>query len=320
MLYLELFNAISSISLKVMKSIVIFGGSGFVGKYLIRRLCKRGFRIIVPYQQSTNEAKLRQLGVTGQVIPYYFKSLNNDERLKSILLKSDVCLNLKTSWDQKKETFKNSIFKFNKNLTLILKNNKRLEHYIFFSGLGLNPKSKSMRDNAILKSEAEINKNLKNSIIIRPGVIIGGGDKFLKRLVPLFKISYFIPLFGNKNIRFQPVYIDDVSLVVDRIISEKVSGNHIFELAGPSIFKYEDFYNNISKYLNKSRILINIPVKLSKLLIWFLEKIPNFPINIEQLQLMQRDSVKEGIDKDFSFFEIIPQNTLLILKKSLFKN
>ena len=132
MLYLELFNAISSISLKVMKSIVIFGGSGFVGKYLIRRLCKRGFRIIVPYQQSTNEAKLRQLGVTGQVIPYYFKSLNNDERLKSILLKSDVCLNLKTSWDQKKETFKNSIFKFNKNLTLILKNNKRLEHYIFF--------------------------------------------------------------------------------------------------------------------------------------------------------------------------------------------
>ena len=57
MLYLELFNAISSISLKVMKSIVIFGGSGFVGKYLIRRLCKRGFRIIVPYQQSTNEAK-----------------------------------------------------------------------------------------------------------------------------------------------------------------------------------------------------------------------------------------------------------------------
>ena len=74
MLYLELFNAISSISLKVMKSIAIFGGSGFVGKYLIRRLCKRGFRIIVPYQQSTNEAKLRQLGVTGQVIPYYFKS------------------------------------------------------------------------------------------------------------------------------------------------------------------------------------------------------------------------------------------------------
>ena len=68
-----------------MKSIVIFGGSGFVGRHLIRRLAKNGYKIIVPYQKSIQEAKIRLLGVTGQIIPFRYTSLN-DKRLQSILM------------------------------------------------------------------------------------------------------------------------------------------------------------------------------------------------------------------------------------------
>ena len=98
-----------------MKSIVIFGGAGFVGKHLIRRLTKKVYKIIVPYQRSVQEAKIRLLGVTGQVIPFHYSSIE-DERLKSVLNNSDVCINLKTTYDQKKGDFNNTIFKFNRNL------------------------------------------------------------------------------------------------------------------------------------------------------------------------------------------------------------
>ena len=79
-----------------MKSIVIFGGAGFIGRHLIRRLAKKGHKIIVPYQRSVQEAKLRLLGVTGQIIPFRFSNLD-DKRLNSLLIKTDICINLKTT-------------------------------------------------------------------------------------------------------------------------------------------------------------------------------------------------------------------------------
>ena len=119
-----------------MKSVVIFGGAGFVGKHLIRRLAKNSYKIIVPYQRSVQEAKIRLLGVTGQVIPFRYSSLE-DKRLKLVLQNVDICINLKTTYDQKKGDFNNTIFKFNQKLIRILKSNKELKQFILFSGLGV---------------------------------------------------------------------------------------------------------------------------------------------------------------------------------------
>ena len=90
---------------------------------------------------------------------------------------------------------------------------------------------------------------LDNTSIIRPGVIIGGGDVFLKRLLPIFKMSFFVPLFGDGKIKFQPVFIDDISLAVEKIINNQITGKNIYELAGPRILSYKDYYNHISKCL-----------------------------------------------------------------------
>ena len=134
-----------------MKSIVIFGGSGFVGKHILRRLAKNGYKIIVPYQKSIQEAKIRLLGVTGQIIPFRYTTLN-DKRLQSILMNTDICINLKTTYDQKKGSFNDVIFNFNKKLIKILKSNKNLEQFVFFSGLGVDNNRNSQRSIAV-KSE-----------------------------------------------------------------------------------------------------------------------------------------------------------------------
>ena len=296
-----------------MKSIVIFGGAGFVGKHLIRRLTKNGYKIIVPYQRSIQEAKIRLLGVTGQVIPFRYSSLD-DKRLKSVLNNTDVCINLKTTYDQKKGDFNNSIFKFNQKLIKILKVSNLLKQFIFFSGLGADLDKNSTRSVAVYKSEKEALKYLDNVIIIRPGVIIGGGDVFLKRLLPIFKASFFVPLFGDGSTKFQPVFIDDVSLAVEKIIIDNIKGQGIYELAGPKAISYKDFYNYISKCLNKTRVLVPTPLNLIKPIISIAEKTPFSPLTSEQLLLFEKDNIIQNIDKSFKDLEISPQDTLQITK------
>ena len=304
---------ISSIFLKVMKSIVIFGGSGFIGKHLIRRLAKNGHKIIVPYQKSIQEAKIRLLGVTGQIIPFRYSSLS-DQRLNSVLMNADVCINLKTTYDQKRGSFNQTIFKFNQKLLKILKLNKDLKQFIFFSGLGADINKSSTRSIAVYKSEKEVFKTIDNSTIIRPGVIIGGGDLFLKRLLPIFKISFFIPLFGDGLTKFQPVFIDDISLAVDKIIKNEIKGKNIFELAGPRILSYKDFYAYISKCLNKTRVLVPVPLSILKILINIAEKTPFSPLTYEQLLLFENDNILQNVDKTFANLDINPQDTLQITK------
>ncbi len=296
-----------------MKSIIIFGGSGFVGKHLIRRLAKNGHKIIVPYQRSVQEAKIRLLGVTGQIIPFRYASLD-DTRLISILLKADVCINLKTTYDQKNSSFDKIIYSFNKNLIKILKKNKLLSQYIFFSGLGVDKETKSTRSKAVLKSEKEAQKNIDNTIIIRPGVIIGGGDIFLKRLLPIFKMSFFVPLFGDGSTKFQPVFIDDVSLAVETVIKNNIKGYRIYELAGPIIISYKNFYSYISKCLNKTRVLVPVSLKIAKPLIRIIEKTPFSPLTSEQLLLFEKDNILQNVDKSFKDLNINPQDTLQITK------
>ena len=296
-----------------MKSIVIFGGAGFIGRHLIRRLAKKGHKIIVPYQRSVQEAKLRLLGATGQIIPFRFSSLD-DERLNSLIIKTDICINLKTTYDQKKGSFDDTIFKFNKRLIKILKSNLELRNYIYFSGLGTDIDKNSSRSIAIHKTEKEAFKYLKNVNIIRPGVIIGGGDVFLKRLLPIFKSSFFVPLFGDGLKKFQPVFIDDISLAVEKIVIEKIQNQNIYELAGPEILTYQKFYNHISKCLNKTRVLVPVPLKVMKPIISIAEKTPISPLTSEQLLLFEKDNVLQHVDKTFKDLGINPQDILQIIK------
>ncbi len=301
-----------------MKSIVIFGGAGFVGRHLIRRLAKKGYKIIIPYQKSIQEAKIRLLGTTGQIIPFRFSSVE-EPRLKSILHKSEICINLKTTYDQKNGSFDDIIFKFNKRLINILKTSNLLDQFIFFSGLGVDKDNNSKRSDAVFKSEKEAIKNIKNSIIIRPGVIIGGGDVFLQRLLPIFKLSFFVPLFGNGLVKFQPVFIDDVSMAVEKIIDERLEGNQIYELAGSKIISYKDYYEHIAACLNKTRVFTPVPISFLKSLISIAEKTPFSPLTSEQLLLFEKNNIFQNVDKSFKDLGINPQDVLQITKNIIEK-
>ena len=298
-----------------MKSIIIFGGAGYIGKNLIRRFAKDGYKIIVPYQKQTKEANLRLLGAVGQIIPFHFTSLKN-EKLLTLLNNSDFCINLKTSWSSNKSELSRSILDFNSELIDQIKLSSSIKKFIFFSGLGTETRS-TFRNEIISKAENLVIKNLQNAVVIRPSVILGNNDQFLSNLLPIFKMSFFIPLFGDGSKKFQPVLIDDVVEFVSKTIEESNNDKQLFELAGPDIFTYKEFYNLIADAMNKTRVLVPTPMPIMKPVVGIGEKLPFFPINSEQLSLFETDNTLSGKESGFDFHEISPKSVISAVKKSL---
>ena len=298
-----------------MKSIIIFGGAGYIGKNLIRRFAKEGYKVIVPYQKQTKEANLRLLGSVGQIIPFHFTSLKN-EKLLTLLNNTDFCINLKTSWSSNKSELSRSILDFNSELIDQIKLSSSIKKFIFFSGLGTETRS-TFRNEIISKAEDLVIKNLQNAVVIRPSVIIGNNDQFLSNLLPIFKMSFFIPLFGDGSKKFQPVLIDDVVEFVSKTIEESNNDKQLFELAGPDIFTYREFYNLIADAMNKKRVLVPTPMPILKPVVGIAEKLPFFPINSEQLSLFETDNTLSGNESGFSYHEISPKRVISAIKKSL---
>ena len=116
-----------------MKTVIIFGGSGYVGRHIVRRLAKKGNKIIIPYQSSANEPKLRLLGNLGQITVFKFNNIE-DPRIINSLKNADIIINLKTIWDQKRLSFSEGIFHFNKSLISYINTFDKNKMFIFFSG------------------------------------------------------------------------------------------------------------------------------------------------------------------------------------------
>ena len=297
-----------------MKSIIIFGGSGYVGKNLIIFFAKKGYKIIVPYQKQTNEATLRLLGSIGQIIPFHFSSLKN-HKLITLLSNVDICINLKTSWDSKESLLTKSIFKFNSDLIKVVKLSPSIKKFIFFSGLGTEKRS-TLRNEIISKTEDLISKELENSVIIRPCVILGNGDQFLSRLLPLFKMFFFIPLFGDGSKKFQPVLVEDIVQFVSNVISDQNIEKKLFELAGPEVLTYKKFYAQIVELMRKKRVFIPIPLFIVKLIVGIGEKTPFSPINLEQLSLFETDNMLNNKIPSFNYFKMFPKKVISAIEKS----
>ena len=301
-----------------MKTVVIFGGSGFIGQNIICRLAKKKYRILVPFQLYTNnEAKLRLFGDLGQILPLKFNHLN-EKIIHNIIHEADVILNLKTIWHEKRSySYKNNIFNFNKQLVNLINSIDNKKPFLFFSGLGVSKQSSSKRVQYIARAEQYIIQNLQYNTIIKPGIVIGEGDQFLRKLLLIFKLSFFIPLFGSGAEKLQPVFVDDVAKAIEIILEKDLKNKNIYELAGPEIFTYRSFYQFLAECLKVRRIFVRIPFSLALIMVSLIEKILFNLITKDQLLLLREDNIISNLHKNFGDLGIFPRDLRDIIKKIL---
>ena len=141
----------------------------------------------------------------------------------------------------------------------------------------------------------------------------------MKKLLPIIKISFFVPIFGTGEKRFQPVYVDGVAKAIENIIQFKLKGNYTFELVGTEVFTYRSFYSYLFECLEVKRYLFKIPFLLAKLGVFIIERTPIELISLEQLKLFNKNNLPSNIYKKFSDLDVKPQDIRKIVNNFIMK-
>ncbi len=291
----------------------IFGGSGFVGKYLVRRLVKRGWRIRVAVRNPNEAIFLKTYGEVGQVDVFQC-SIFDEEGLSENIPGSTVVINAAAG--ALNETSKKMFRKYYIDGPELIAQKCyafNVKKFIHISSVGVDCQSTSLYSSSKALGEAAIIKKFPNVAIVRPSLIFGHEDRFFNRYASLATYSMFVPLIGN-NTKFQPVYVDDVALAVEKIATEKALTG-IFELGGPEILSFRQIIEKMLKIIRRKRLIINLPLSIAKILAIFFEgsskmtfgliPVPFTQDNVKQLKV---DNVVSEEERSFKDLGIKPQN------------
>ena len=294
--------------------VTVFGGTGFLGRHLIKYLCDNDFIVKVPTRNPAKGYFLQPLGDVGQINLIKF-DISDNEKLKNLIEDSDIVINLiGILYEKKRNDFFKVHYDFVKRIVNNIKLNKKT--FIQVSALGVNKFENSLYSKSKFDADKYIEKNLKRFSIIRPGLIFGSEDNFFNKFAKMSLFSPLLPLIMGGKTKFQPVYVEDVCKGIIKILKKNIK-NKIFEFGGPDIFSFKELLQILLKTINRKRVLIYIPRKIAILMAKFFQVLPNPLLTEDQIKLLDNDSIVLNTNYTFKYLDINPVSLELILPEYL---
>ena len=275
------------------KNILVFGGSGQIGRHLIRRLTKNNHLVtVVTRNQHKKGAILKTQGNPGY-IEIVESNIFDEEKLNNLISNKDICINLVgILYEDKKNTFSNIHVKFPSLISKICKKHK-LKQFIHLSALGVDKAKDSNYAESKMEGEKKIINNFPESTILRPSVIYSVDDNFTTNMMMLLNLLPFFPLYYNGGTKFSPMHVSDMSEIISNIIDKNIC-SEIIECVGPEVMTFKEIIEQLLILIGKKKILIPLPMAIAKLIAFFLEKIPKPLLTRDQLKLLKYDSILSG--------------------------
>ena len=290
--------------------VTVFGGTGFLGRHLIKHLCNQECIIKVPTRNPAKGYFLQPLGDVGQINLIKF-DLSDNRKLENLIEDSDIIINLiGILFEKKRNDFINLHYNFVKRLVDNINLNKK--NFIQISALGVNRYKNSLYSRSKFNAEEYIQKNSKKFSIIRPGLIFGPEDNFFCKFAKMSLFSPFLPLIMGGETKFQPVYVEDVCKGIMKILKKNIT-NQIFEFGGPDIFTFKELLQILLKTINRKKLLIYIPKIVAIIMAKFFQVLPNPLLTEDQIKLLENNNIILNTDYTFKYLDINPVSLELIL-------
>ena len=289
------------------KKVLVFGGNGFIGSHLVNHLCEESCEIKIVTRQKNSKKKFFFANEPGQVS---FEEIDyNQSAINKAVSNYDIVFNLIGILAENKT----SKFKFvhTEIPKMIAKsaNVNKVKSFTHISALNVNIIKDSKYALSKYNGEVELKKEFPNAVIIRPSVVFGKGDNFTNFFSKLSKFSPSLPLIGTpsiklsknifkilnfrKEVKFQPVYVGDLSKFLIKMIGKK---NKTLEITGPSIKSFSEIFDLILKQKKRTRLYIPLPFFIAKIMAFFLELLPGPLLTRDQITLLKYDSIsKKGL-------------------------
>ena len=290
--------------------VTVFGGTGFLGRHLIKHLCNQECIIKVPTRNPAKGYFLQPLGDVGQINLIKF-DLSDNRKLENLIEDSDIIINLiGILFEKKRNDFINLHYNFVKRLVDNINLNKK--NFIQISALGVNRYKNSLYSRSKFNAEEYIQKNSKKFSIVRPGLIFGPEDNFFCKFAKMSLFSPFLPLIMGGETKFQPVYVEDVCKGIMKILKKNIT-NQIFEFGGPDIFTFKELLQILLKTINRKKLLIYIPKIVAIIMAKFFQVLPNPLLTEDQIKLLENNNIILNTDYTFKYLDINPVSLELIL-------
>jgi uncharacterized protein YbjT (DUF2867 family) len=276
------------------KIIGIFGGSSFLARYTIEKLCKEGYRLKIGTRKPWLVNNLKTLGYPGQLelMPV---NIFNPNDVKKILKNCDYCINFCGQLFEGKISFDQLHTRWPEILSQISHENK-IKKLIHISALNKQESNPSKYMQSKMKGEEKIKKNIENYFILRPSLIFGNGDdKFFSTFGTMAEISPIIPLPGGGKTIFSPVHASDCAEAIVKILELGNQKKRIFEIAGSKNYTFKNLIEIFLKEIKKKKFLISVPFGVIKIQSYFLQYFPQpFKVTPDQIILLQHNSILSG--------------------------
>ena len=282
------------------KNCLIFGGSGQIGRNLIRKLTKSGFKVTVVTRNIHQKSYIIKTQANAGYIDIVEAKVFEEDKIRKVFKKADICVNLVgILFEQKKgNTFKN-IHTIFPSLLAKLSKEYNLKHFIHLSALGINDAQDSLYAKSKLEGESEVFKNFPLATILRPSVVFSVDDNFTTNFMTLLNRLPFFPLYYGGNTKFMPIHCSDLTDIIHHIISKNIYSK-IIECVGPEILSFKQILSKLLSLIGKKRLLIPFPMPLAEITATIFELLPKPLLTKDQLRLLKYDNVSSGKYKNNS--------------------
>ena len=272
------------------KVVAVVGGAGFVGRNVVRELCKKGVRVNVGCRDTDSAKFLCSMGDVGQVNLIKVNVANYDQMASLIEGADHVVSLVGILHESKGNTFETVQAKGPMIIGKIARE-KNVQSLVHVSAIGADANSKSLYASSKGLGETYIRGEFDKTVILRPSIIFGPDDNFFNRFANLAAFVPFLPLIGGGTTKFQPVYVQDVASAIMVALEDSAKVGKDYELGGPSIYSFRELLELLEKHTLRKRALVNIPFFLASLQAKFLEVLPNPPLTRDQVELLKTDNV-----------------------------
>jgi len=298
--------------------VTVFGGSGFLGRRIVKRLAEDGAGVRVAVRHPERASVLTAYGTDGSITTTH-ADVWDETTVGPALAGSDAVVNTVGHYVERGRATFEAIHGQGAMHVARASAMAGVRRLVHISGIGADPGSASPYVRARATGERLVREAFPRATILRPSVMFGPEDAFFNQLAALARIMPILPLFGWGDVRLQPVYVDDVAEAVARALAIDAAQGRTYELGGPRAYSYKALLQLLLRQLGRRRLLMPVPYAAWELLAILLAPLPKRPISRDQVVLMRQDNVVDPAAASFAELGITPRAVEEILPSYLGK-
>lgn len=267
----------------------VFGGSGFIGRYVVKRLAQQGFVVRVAVRDPEAALFLKPMGAVGQVVPLY-ASVTNEGTVHRAIAGAEVVVNLVGALAETRAASFQAVHTEGAERIARIAAASGVRRLVHVSAIGADPASPSRYGATKGSAEQAVLAAFPEATILRPSIVFGAEDKFFNRFAEIARIAPFMPVISGAT-KMQPVFVGDVADAVMAALASDAAMGKTYEVGGPRVWSFRDILAFILKQTKRNKRLLDIPMGIARMQANIMQHLPGQPLTPDQLLMLSKDNV-----------------------------